>query len=498
MSERIDRQVERLLNEVEEAVEESDWDTVRVRSEAILALDPENEDARAYLSAAERVSPGTAALPRWEELSAPPALPVVTERRLNPSEQAAIATAAKAVSRAVGGQPRYCWSARLSMAALLFSAAIITGEVFHLTDRLSLAEEIRDDFESDLFVWARRSDDSAWGFEITQAVSLVVTAVFFIRWLYVANRRLEDLGDPDRRGNGWAVGGWFVPILNFWRPAQMAQQAWRGSDPLRAAGRWSYLGNGTALVYVWWVPWIVGGIVASATPAGTGPDNSAVEAGDGLVSAIQAQIAGDVLLLVSAVAGIVLIAALERRFWRASHAWETGAIPSAGRSYLAFPDVALLSVTVLAAAVTVTALDYRWELPTFSDGGDPSAARNASVGSTRTKTAAPTPTFTPTATATPTPQVEFRGAAPVAGDCVRLESEGEGVRTVVVGCSIEHDARVLARVALREGAVPSAPEIQTEAERSCPSGTLSLVYPSSQSWAAGDRWLLCLDSSLPD
>jgi Protein kinase domain len=53
-SERIQRHIDSLLDDAESAVTERKWDLVRTRCEAILALDPENADARSYLGAAER------------------------------------------------------------------------------------------------------------------------------------------------------------------------------------------------------------------------------------------------------------------------------------------------------------------------------------------------------------------------------------------------------------------------------------------------------------
>ena len=47
----------------------------------------------------------------------------------------------------------------------------------------------------------------------------VAGAIAFIMWLYRAYQNV-DATDPGRRryGHGWAIGSWFVPILNLWRP----------------------------------------------------------------------------------------------------------------------------------------------------------------------------------------------------------------------------------------------------------------------------------------
>ncbi|HZT06065.1 MAG TPA: serine/threonine-protein kinase, partial [Chloroflexota bacterium] len=53
-SERIQRQIDRLLDEADDAVRRDDWATVLQRAQAALRLDPENEDALTYLAAASR------------------------------------------------------------------------------------------------------------------------------------------------------------------------------------------------------------------------------------------------------------------------------------------------------------------------------------------------------------------------------------------------------------------------------------------------------------
>ena len=51
---RIQRQVDRLLDEAEGAITNQDWMTVGDRARSLLRLDPGNQDALSYLAAAER------------------------------------------------------------------------------------------------------------------------------------------------------------------------------------------------------------------------------------------------------------------------------------------------------------------------------------------------------------------------------------------------------------------------------------------------------------
>jgi hypothetical protein len=54
VSERIQRRIERLLDEADEAVGQLNWQAVRDRAEAVLALDPGNADALTFIAAADR------------------------------------------------------------------------------------------------------------------------------------------------------------------------------------------------------------------------------------------------------------------------------------------------------------------------------------------------------------------------------------------------------------------------------------------------------------
>ena len=58
-SERIQRQIDRLLDQAEDAVESHQWDVVRARADSVLALDPDNADALTFSAAAERSHGGS-------------------------------------------------------------------------------------------------------------------------------------------------------------------------------------------------------------------------------------------------------------------------------------------------------------------------------------------------------------------------------------------------------------------------------------------------------
>ena len=54
-SERIQRRIDTLLDEADQAISRSDWESVRDHAKVALGLDPENTDALAFLASVEQV-----------------------------------------------------------------------------------------------------------------------------------------------------------------------------------------------------------------------------------------------------------------------------------------------------------------------------------------------------------------------------------------------------------------------------------------------------------
>ena len=61
VSERIKRRIETLLDQADEAVAARDWTRARDRAQEVLAFDPNNEEASAFLAASERALAGSQA-----------------------------------------------------------------------------------------------------------------------------------------------------------------------------------------------------------------------------------------------------------------------------------------------------------------------------------------------------------------------------------------------------------------------------------------------------
>jgi hypothetical protein len=73
-------------------------------------------------------------------------------------------------------------------------------------------------------------DDRVHGAAIAALLTLLATAAVFITWFArVVNRLHAARPNEFRYGAGWAIGAWFVPVLNLFRPKQIADDAWRAA-----------------------------------------------------------------------------------------------------------------------------------------------------------------------------------------------------------------------------------------------------------------------------
>ena len=92
-------------------------------------------------------------------------------------------------------------------------------------------------------------------------VAYIPTVILFLMWMYRASQNLQVLGAQCQRFSpSWAVGWWFVPIMNLFRPYQVMAEIWRGSEPSSLDGAASR-GNVSVLLGWWWGSWVATGLV---------------------------------------------------------------------------------------------------------------------------------------------------------------------------------------------------------------------------------------------
>ncbi|RZU44086.1 uncharacterized protein DUF4328 [Streptomyces sp. BK022] len=115
-----------------------------------------------------------------------------------------------------------------------------------------------------------------------QGALLLATAVVYLCWLWRI-RANADVFDASSQSlaRWWTIGGWFVPIVNFWFPRRIVLDAWDAGAPQgRPAGH--------GLVDLWWTAWVAGLIADRLLRVGSGAGMLAVVDGIDLVAAVLA------------------------------------------------------------------------------------------------------------------------------------------------------------------------------------------------------------------
>jgi hypothetical protein len=94
----------------------------------------------------------------------------------------------------------------------------------------------------------------------------VGTVVAFCMWFHRVYANLPALGlQSPRFTPGWAVGSFFVPILNLFRPYQAAKEAWNHTEAVLAGDTANFsVARSPGLVALWWTLWLAMNFVSNA------------------------------------------------------------------------------------------------------------------------------------------------------------------------------------------------------------------------------------------
>ena len=122
--------------------------------------------------------------------------------------------------------------------------------------------EVKNYIQSDMISAAEASDLRLRIVSIAQIAIFIATVVVFSRWIYVAHANKWSLGATGMRFTpGWAIGSFFVPIINLYMPYQAMKELWLVSaDPLQ----WQHQRRSAILPW-WWLFWLVSGILGQAS-----------------------------------------------------------------------------------------------------------------------------------------------------------------------------------------------------------------------------------------
>jgi hypothetical protein len=102
---------------------------------------------------------------------------------------------------------------------------------------------------------------------------LLVTSIVVLRWIYRASVNAHAAAPDLTITPGWAVGWYFVPIANLWKPFQAMKEIWLGSH---FGANWE-AGYTSDLLNWWWGLYILDSFIGNASwrLAATAPELSA-------------------------------------------------------------------------------------------------------------------------------------------------------------------------------------------------------------------------------
>lgn len=112
---------------------------------------------------------------------------------------------------------------------------------------------------------AQDADDRVATTALIYTIASVIAAITFLLWYSRAYRNIQAMGVVRPRwGRKWAVAYWFIPIVNLFRPKQVMNDIWRGSDP-RLSVRTVEVHQQpvSPLLHWWWAGWLVSGWIAN-------------------------------------------------------------------------------------------------------------------------------------------------------------------------------------------------------------------------------------------
>lgn len=143
------------------------------------------------------------------------------------------------------------WVTRFLYAQIIISILSILSNLLELQ---LLFDFQSGDYSSAEIAAADVSDQRQAAIGLLSSAIFVVSGFLILKWVYRANSNARRLGATHLRFTpGWAVGWYFIPLLNLVRPYQAMKEIWRASsnpvnwktEPVSSLLRW------------WWFFWIV-------------------------------------------------------------------------------------------------------------------------------------------------------------------------------------------------------------------------------------------------
>ena len=140
----------------------------------------------------------------------------------------------------------------------------------------------------------------------------IAVVVLFLVWIHHAHRNLRSLGAEGLDYSpGWAVGGFFIPIMNLFRPYQVTREIWKGSDPDFSSTdgmAWKSV-RLTPLLGWWWALYLITGVVGNAVLRAS----FNTETLESIQSFANVTLVSDILLVPAIILAVAVVLGIDRR-----------------------------------------------------------------------------------------------------------------------------------------------------------------------------------------
>lgn len=203
-----------------------------------------------------------------------------------------------------------------AQAVVFLFLAYVAAALFSIVSNL-----LQIDFLSGVIAGNSPSLESAASNDTRQAAAAfihlavaIALAVAFLLWLWRVAGNMVALGNAASHVEytpGWAVGSFFIPIVNLFMPYRAVREVWEKSDPavvtdpdvgLKPAGT-------SPLVLGWWLTWIAMNVISRAAQRAS----NTVETPEAMRLVTWAELTSDVIGIVSALLAIRVVRGIDRR-----------------------------------------------------------------------------------------------------------------------------------------------------------------------------------------
>jgi hypothetical protein len=102
---------------------------------------------------------------------------------------------------------------------------------------------------------------------ISQLLTSIIGFIVFLFWFYRSHKNIQTLySEPTEFSNKKAVGNWFIPFYNLFRPFKSMKEIWGISNPnYEPPKSQPIISKGTNLIGIWWGLFMLRNVIGQIT-----------------------------------------------------------------------------------------------------------------------------------------------------------------------------------------------------------------------------------------